>query len=175
MADQVFHPSLAQTDAQLLAECEVHTYRASGPGGQKRNKVESAVRLRHLPTDVAAVATESRVQQENRRLALRRLREAIAVRVRTPIDLQRFSPPAAFASAVHASGRIRLREDNPNYPVVVATMLNVLAACNGRVSDAAEILNLTTHHLTLFLSEHPHAWQEANQLRAQFGLTRLRV
>jgi hypothetical protein len=174
MVTEPFHLSLVQTDAQLLADCEVHTYRASGPGGQKRNKIESAVRLRHLPTAVTAVATESRSQHDNRRVALRRLREAIAVRVRTPVDLAHWVPPAPFLSAVQAGGRIRLRDDNPNYPIVVATILNVLAASNGRVSDAARFLNLSTHHLTQFLSEHPPIWQEVNRLRAQFGLTPLR-
>ena len=35
---------LALDDRALLGQCEVDVYRASGPGGQKRNKIESAVR-----------------------------------------------------------------------------------------------------------------------------------
>ena len=53
---------LALDDARLLAQCQVHTYRASGPGGQKRNKTSSAVRLHHRPTGLIAKSTESRLQ-----------------------------------------------------------------------------------------------------------------
>src|SRR5204862_463400 len=62
------------TDDQLLAQCAVDTYRASGPGGQKRNKTSSAVRLRHHPTGLLVIAEESRSQHENKARALRRLR-----------------------------------------------------------------------------------------------------
>ncbi|HRC56200.1 MAG TPA: peptide chain release factor-like protein, partial [Kofleriaceae bacterium] len=55
---------LLATDNALLAQCEVDRYRASGPGGQHRNKTESAVRIRHLPTGVSAIAEESRSQAE---------------------------------------------------------------------------------------------------------------
>src|SRR6188508_3094747 len=61
------------TDAQLLAQCGVDTYRASGPGGQKRNKTSSAVRLRHPPSGLLVIAEESRSQHENKAKALRRL------------------------------------------------------------------------------------------------------
>src|SRR5216684_4256123 len=72
----------ALTDAQLLAQCAVDTYRASGPGGQKRNKTSSAVRLRHLPSGLIVIAEESRSQHENRAKALKRLRQALYLKVR---------------------------------------------------------------------------------------------
>ena len=83
----------ALTDAQLLAQCEVDTYRASGPGGQKRNKTSSAVRLRHPPSGLLVIAEESRSQHENKARALRRMRQALFLKVRQePADAARASP-----------------------------------------------------------------------------------
>ncbi|MEI7836507.1 MAG: peptide chain release factor-like protein, partial [Planctomycetota bacterium] len=73
-------------DKALLAHCDVHVYRSSGPGGQHRNKVSSAVRLLHRPTGVTGHGDESRSQQDNRRMALRRLRMNIACRIRRAVD-----------------------------------------------------------------------------------------
>src|SRR6202047_3897552 len=70
------------SDAQLLAQCAVDTYRASGPGGQKRNKTSSAVRIRHGPSGLIVIAEESRSQHENRARALRRLRQAFFLKIR---------------------------------------------------------------------------------------------
>src|SRR6186997_1344544 len=67
---------------QLLAQCEVDTYRASGPGGQKRNKTSSAVRLRHVPTGLIVIAEESRSQHENKAKALQRIRQALFLKLR---------------------------------------------------------------------------------------------
>src|SRR5712691_11131921 len=75
----------ALTDSQLLQQCEVDTYRASGPGGQKRNKTSSAVRLRHPPSGLIVIAEESRSQHENRARALRRLRQALYLKVRDDV------------------------------------------------------------------------------------------
>ncbi len=65
---------------KLLAECVVTTFRASGPGGQHRNKRESAVRLRHRPTGIVVVASERRSQHQNRAVALERLAARLARR-----------------------------------------------------------------------------------------------
>src|SRR6266850_103291 len=84
------------SDAQLLAQCEVDTYRASGPGGQKRNKTSSAVRLRHPPSGLIVIAEESRSQHENRERALRRLRRALFLEMRDD------SPETSAADLIQA-------------------------------------------------------------------------
>lgn len=69
---------------QLLADCDVETYRASGPGGQHRNKTESAVRMTHRPSGIVRVATEHRSQLRNRELALERIFKALEAKKRKP-------------------------------------------------------------------------------------------
>lgn len=69
---------------KLKLECDVETYRASGPGGQHRNKTESAVRMTHRPSGIVRVATEHRSQLRNRELALERIWRALEARRRKP-------------------------------------------------------------------------------------------
>ena len=69
---------LPEADADLLRECEVETFRASGPGGQHVNKTESAVRLRHLRTGVVVSSQQERSQHRNKGICLAKLRNKIA-------------------------------------------------------------------------------------------------
>lgn len=68
---------LPESDEALLRECEVETFRASGPGGQHVNTTESGVRLRHLPSGVVVTSREERSQHRNKATCLRRLRERV--------------------------------------------------------------------------------------------------
>ena len=66
------------TDPEVLKQqVIVETYRSRGPGGQRKNKTETAVRLKHLPSGITVIATEHRSQAQNRELAFERLRERL--------------------------------------------------------------------------------------------------
>ncbi|MEC7242537.1 MAG: peptide chain release factor-like protein [Myxococcota bacterium] len=66
------------TDRDVLEkEVQVQTYRSGGPGGQHRNKTDTAVRLHHPPSGVTVTAAERRSQSMNRELAFERLIERL--------------------------------------------------------------------------------------------------
>lgn len=66
-------------------DIRIDFFRASGPGGQHRNKSETGVRLTHLPTGIVVTATESRSRHINLRHAFARLEAKLAVRNRPVI------------------------------------------------------------------------------------------
>ena len=70
--------------ARLARDCTVTPYKSSGPGGQKKNKTESSVRVTHRPSGLTRIATESRSQSRNRQLALERVWQALERRRRRP-------------------------------------------------------------------------------------------
>ena len=162
------------TPPQLLAQCEVDAYRASGPGGQKRNKTSSAVRLRHPPTGLLVIAEESRSQHENKAKALKRLYRALFLDLRDPLDVTTLTPKLVagfpdYAAARSADGRLHLGARDPKFWPAAGVTLDVLAAVESRVSDAAKLLGVSTGNLIDFLQTDPRLWQTANQLRAKCG------
>lgn len=69
---------LPPDDDNLLAECDVTMFRASGPGGQHVNTTDSAVRLQHRPSGIVVVSRKHRSQHRNKAAAVTRLREKVA-------------------------------------------------------------------------------------------------
>jgi hypothetical protein len=158
-------------DAILLADCDVDTYRASGPGGQKRNKTESAVRLRHRPSGLSVIAEESRSQAENRARALKRLREALALRLRQPAPE---GVPPAVAACIDVRGRLAVGRRDARYLPAAASVLDVLVALEGSISETAGRLGITTANLSSFLTADDALRAEANRIRAALKLKPLR-
>lgn len=160
------------SDSALLAQCKVDTYRASGPGGQKRNKTSSAVRLRHEPTGLIVIAEESRSQHENKAKAILRLRRAFFLQLReVPHDTPASHPDFTAGS----DGRLHFASaKDPRFWPTAGVVLDVLASAGGQVSTAAAALGTGTANLVDFLALDPRLWQEANRLRIECGLTALK-
>jgi hypothetical protein len=168
------------TDAQRLVQCDVDTYRASGPGGQKRNKTSSAVRLRHTPTGLLVIAEESRSQHENKAKCLVRLYQALFLHLRDPLPLAaQLSGALAehpdFAPARAADGRVHLGVKDPRFWPAVGVVLDGLTAATGQVSTVADWLGTSTANVIDFLQTDPKVWQEANRIRAARGLKGLKM
>jgi hypothetical protein len=147
------------TDQELLADCRFEAFRGSGPGGQKRNKTSSAVRLTHGPSGISAIAAESRSQQRNRQKALERLRHKIALSVREKPDLARLPDPQLIAVSCRSE----------NYPAAMGKTLDVLTHSGWKISDAAKLLGVSTGRLVDFLRTDAQLWMEVNRQRHAAG------
>ena len=69
--------ALPDDDEALLKECDVVPFRASGPGGQHRNKTLTAVRLLHRPSGVVVIGRRERSLTRNLKDAVARLRQKL--------------------------------------------------------------------------------------------------
>jgi hypothetical protein len=158
---------LLASDEALIAQCDVDRYRASGPGGQHRNKTESAVRLRHRPTGASAIGEDSRSQNENKLHAVRRLRTAIALEVREPVQVDAFVPSARLAAFVAAGtaplgAKTRL---TGTYWASIAELLDVLVAGSLEIGATAQRLGITTGALSKLLLHDEHVARAVNDAR----------
>jgi len=161
---------LTQPDDKLLGACTVETCRGSGPGGQHRNKRDSAVRLTHRPTGVVATASERRSQHENRRRAVKRLRKAIALGVREPLG----APSDALRAALDDPAWPRVSQKSTAYLVAAAEILDHLEADQGKVSETAGRLGVSTASVAKFLLLDSDLLEAANRIRRRLGHKPLR-
>ena len=166
MTSQTPHPATIDPD-ELLQQCDVRRVRRSGPGGQRRNKVETAVALRHRPTGVEAEASERRSQAENQAIALRRLRLNLALQIRSP-HAREGGPSSLWRSRLQKD-RVQVNPSHADFPALLAEALDVVLAEDGNVAEAARRLRCTTSQLIKFLKLEPRALALINRRRQQLG------
>lgn len=167
---------LLASDDALIAQCEVDRYRASGPGGQHRNKTESAVRLRHRLTGVSAIGEDSRSQSENKLHAVRRLRSAIALEVREPVFLETYAPSTRLAAFVRAGtaplgAKTKLTGE---YWAAIGELLDLLVTNNLEIGTSAQRLGITTGALSKLLLHDDAVGRVINDLRRAKNMRPLR-
>ncbi len=161
------HPACLDPQ-DLLAQCRITRGRTTGPGGQHRNKTETLVELRHEPTGVCAQAGERRSPEINKKVALRRLRLALAVEHRQPV-------PDGEARTALWMRRIRNRRivcspRHADFPAMLAQAMDVVYACDLDVRRAAVRLGCSMSQLVRFIARHPPALDRLNADRKARGL-----
>jgi len=160
-------------DDILLRQVKVERFRASGPGGQHRNKVETAVRIRHREASIVVTATERRSQSENRARAIKRLRRALATEVRAEA-VDRDTLPAEVIALLESARWPNLSPKSQGFWRLAARVLDRLAADGARLSDSGRSLGVSTASLSKFLGRDAVLWQAACRIRSAAGLGPLR-
>lgn len=161
------HPAALPIDL-LRRQCEVRFTRRSGPGGQNRNKVETAVVLRHQQTGIGAEASERRTQGENLAAALLRLRLNLALQIRHPVSPT--DPPSALWVSRCRGGKLNINPGHDHFPGILAEALDRLSICDLDPKAAAACLGCSTSQLIKLLKLEPRALGQVNLGREKRSL-----
>lgn len=145
--------------------------RHSGPGGQHRNKVATAIELVHKPSGLTAFAAERRSQDANRREAIFRLRILLAIGIRT-VHSSEVTPSELWQTRCRQQ-KISCNERHPDFPTLLAEALDAVDAKDYDVRRAAAALGCSTSQLVRFYARVPEALTLVNAHRTERGLHRL--
>lgn len=164
------HPA-SLPDEQLLRDCIVRRTRHGGPGGQHRNKVETAIEVVHQPTGLVGFAAETRSQHSNRQVAIRRLRVILAVQIRTVHDS--VVMPGPLWQQRCRGQKIICSESHTDFPALLAEAMNAVHATQYDAARAAAALNCSTTQLIRFIARVPDALIRVNEERIRLGMHKL--
>lgn len=164
------HPACLPIET-LLEACSIKRTRGSGPGGQHRNKVETAIVITHEPTGVMGQASEKRSQEKNRAVAIERLRVNLALAIRNEVG-SATRPSQLWRSRVR-SRKIQVNANHTDFPSLLSEALDFTSSREFDVSAAANALGVSTSQLIKFLKACPACFEWVNRERETLGLKRL--
>lgn len=178
----------------LLKDCGQARFQGSGPGGQKRNRVYSGVRLTHGPSGLTAECVDSRASGRNVGKALSRLRLSIALAAapapmvqgnaavtlagNMPGNPEVTEPPSETGPVGEGPGdpapgvpfRAGANPSHPDYARGALRALSLLRRHAGQLAPVAAALGCTPSALTRFLKEEKAVWARAREIRLGNGL-----
>ncbi len=163
------HPA-GLNEETLLKACKIERGRGGGPGGQHRNKVETAVCVTHAASGVSGSASERRSQGENKKVAIMRLRINLALVVRgnaagCPSDL--------WKSRVK-KGKVMCNVKHWDYPAMLGECLDVVADNGFDIGAAGQILGCSGSQLVKLIKGERKAMVVVNEAREAAGLGKLK-
>lgn len=146
-------------ETEFIRFCNLDFFKASGAGGQHRNKTSSAVRVAHKATGLVAEDCSERSQYRNRSNAIGKLKLNIALQIRLPA-----APPLP---------RMECSLTAPDYPLFVAKLFDILEECGFDHKSCAAKCGISSSALLKKLARDPKIFQEFNRRRELLGLPKL--
>ncbi|MDB2686366.1 peptide chain release factor-like protein [Mariniblastus sp.] len=155
--------------ATLLTSCQVTRTRGSGPGGQHRNKVETAIVVKHEPSGIVGQASEKRSQQANKEAAVARLRVNLALEIRT--ERQNCSNRWNLRTQ---QGKLQVNIKHFDYAAILAEAIDFVWQHEFDVAATAKQVGTSTSQLIKFLKTSPAAFAAINRYRQQQNMKALK-
>ena len=162
------HPVHLPID-QLLNGCSIKTARGSGPGGQHRNKTDTAVVITHLQSGLVGQASERRSQSLNRDAAVERLRLNLATQLRSG-EARNVTVWQRWVRGA----RVTISASHADYPSLLADTIDCLDACGYELATAAAELKIASAQILKLLRGYEPALNYCNARRESLGLHPLR-
>ena len=150
---------LKMSDEELVRHCRLEFFKATGNGGQKRNKTSSAVRVSLEDYGISAEDCTERSQHRNRANALQKLRITIALRCRQEMPTEENLVP--LETSITSS----------RYPLLAAQLLDIFAASDFDHRRCAEVYHTTPTAWIKKCFRDKQLFQEINRLRQIAGMT----
>lgn len=164
---------------EFLKLCRQETYQGSGPGGQKRNRVYSGIRLYFERDGIRLTSTSSENRESSRNLksALYRLRLDLALECsrlcsgenQENSEIDSFKNILSGLPGNWPEMRTGVNENHDDLPRFVFLYMLSLRIASGDAVVASRNLGLTTSSYVRFLKINKRVWNEAQQLRSLYG------
>jgi len=156
-------PFILKSDSDLKKSCRMDVFKATGHGGQKKNKTSNAIRLtlEHL----SVTYTASRSKTENISSAFKKLKMSIALDIsagRENCHLNQTYPTDLFQ--YFQKGSININAKNPVFPVVIGMIVDNFIKYQGNYKSVSEALKVSTSQLRKFITKNPFMIETVNKI-----------
>ena len=161
MTIKQIHNLLVLTPENFLKQCKISYFQASGPGGQKRNRKLSAIRLTHQKSGIAVTSSESREPARNLSRAIHKLRLELVLTL---------SPEKANETDIPLSlFRAKVNELHADFPGCVLAAYPLFHLYEGSVGQTSEKLGVSSAALIRFFKKDKTLLRKVQDIRKQFG------
>lgn len=153
MCEKSWRDYLYLSNENLQQHCLIETFKVPGPGGQKKNVTNSAVRIKlKNNTQIEAIASESRSQHQNKLKAMTRLRQVIALKLRSDVA-------STALNDLQKNNYLLINPKNSMFPITTAILFDLLASKAWDHQRLARDLNIGINPLIRTLKKDRTVWR----------------